>query len=113
MAKNTGIPMLAALFGGEVDQKGGRKNTIQEKVTKPKVKKAPQPKTSDGGGVGSDFSQPSPAERMKDHARDAKVSATRDWVEGRIDTKKHNAIHTRANRVLTNKGPKVKLKGNW
>lgn len=107
MSKNTSIPMLAALLGGEMTQKGGRKNTVKEKVTKPRIKRAPE--TS----VGSDFSMPTPAQRMKDHARDAKVYATRRWVDGEISTTKHNQIHARANRVLTNKGPKADYSGTF
>lgn len=39
-------------------------------------------------------------ERIKNHARDAKVRATQDWIDGRLSTKKHANIHNRANHVL-------------
>lgn len=47
-----------------------------------------------------------PVERVNDHARNAKVNATQDWVDGRITSKQHSTIHARANHVLMNKGPK-------
>lgn len=53
---------------------------------------------------------PTPQERTHDHARDAKVRATQDWVEGRITSKQHEAVHKRANHVLMKKDP-AKFKG--
>jgi hypothetical protein len=53
---------------------------------------------------------PTPQERTHDHARDAKVRATQDWVEGRITSKQHANVHKRANHVLMKKDP-AKFKG--
>lgn len=52
--------------------------------------------------------QPSIAERSAkdtvEHAHYAKSNATRDWIEGRITSKKHADIHKRADRVIKAKG---------
>lgn len=42
----------------------------------------------------------SPKDRVVRDAHLAKVSATRDWLHGNIDSKKHDAIHKRANTIL-------------
>jgi hypothetical protein len=39
----------------------------------------------------------------KEHAKHAKRRATEDWVEGRITTKQHSAVHKRAEHVLAGK----------
>jgi hypothetical protein len=44
-------------------------------------------------------------ERVINHARDAKVRATQDWVEGRMPTDQHERVHKRANHVLSKKSP--------
>ena len=49
--------------------------------------------------------EPTPIARVKMHAREQKVRATQDWVEGRIDSKKHAAVHKRANHVLKGRSP--------
>jgi len=46
-------------------------------------------------------------ERVRQHARNEKVRATQDWVEGRITSKEHEAVHKRADHVLMNRKPKV------
>lgn len=51
------------------------------------------------------YKEPTPIERTRSHARDAKVRATQDWVEGRITSKQHTNVHKRANHVLTNRTP--------
>ena len=52
------------------------------------------------------YVEPTPVERTQSHARDAKVRATQDWVEGRMTTKQHENIHSRANHVLMSRRPK-------
>lgn len=49
---------------------------------------------------------PTPESRIVERANDSKVRATADWVDGHIDSKKHDAIHKRADSVLKNKGYK-------
>ena len=46
----------------------------------------------------------SPKAAVEADAHYAKVNATRDWVSGHIDSKKHDAIHRRANAVLKHRG---------
>ncbi|MGH6878562.1 MAG: hypothetical protein ACREHV_14465 [Rhizomicrobium sp.] len=50
--------------------------------------------------------KPSDKQMVKDHARSAKRNATHDWVAGRITTKEHNAVHSRADHVLSGKNPR-------
>ena len=56
--------------------------------------------------AGSDkpYKPPSEKERVVSHARNAKVNATQDWIDGRIDTKQHENVHKRANHVIAKKG---------
>jgi hypothetical protein len=46
----------------------------------------------------------SPREQVVRHAHAAKVRATRDWIDGNIDSKKHDQIHMRANKTLKSMG---------
>lgn len=50
--------------------------------------------------------EPTEEERNIEGAKHAKVNATRDWVEGRISTEKHDKIHARANHVIKHGGRK-------
>jgi len=45
-----------------------------------------------------------PMDKVMRHAHQAKVRATRDWIEGSIDSGKHDEIHRRANSVIKTKG---------
>lgn len=109
----TGSPLLA-LFGSGLSS-AGKKSKARKDPDKKRAKTGEKPESETGQQHGelATYTEPTPAQRMKDHAKEAKINATRNWVEGHIDTKKHNAIHIRANRVLTNKGPKVKLPAKW
>lgn len=48
------------------------------------------------------YKPPTLGQRMKETANYAKLDATRDWVAGRISTKKHDQAHARANEVIGN-----------
>ena len=48
--------------------------------------------------------EPSTPERMVARAHDAKVNATDDWANGRIDDKEHEKRHKRADKVIACKG---------
>lgn len=48
--------------------------------------------------------KPTTESRMVERAHDAKVSATDAWVRGEIDSKKHDAVHKRADTVIKKKG---------
>jgi len=54
-------------------------------------------------GKGSATKAPSPKQLVKEHAKHAARRATEDWVEGRISTKEHNAVHARAKHVMSGK----------
>lgn len=45
-----------------------------------------------------------PMDKVMRHAHQAKVAATRDWVEGRKTSEEHDEVHRRANAVLKTKG---------
>lgn len=45
-----------------------------------------------------------PMERVMRYAHEAKVSATRSWIEGHISSKEHDDKHRRANAVLRHGG---------
>lgn len=47
---------------------------------------------------------PKPENRMVENAHDSKVRATADWVDGRIGSKEHGAIHKRADKIIQCKG---------
>ena len=83
------------------------------KMKDPKAKRAktgekPKAMTGQQHGELPSFKEPTPAQRMKQVARDEKVHATRRWIAGELDNKKHAGIHERANRVLTGKVPAIK-----
>lgn len=97
-------PLIGALFTsvtpkGE-DKKRAKPSKGEKSVTEPHQQHGELPS----------YKEPTPVQRTKMHARDAKVSATRDWIDGRSTTKEHNAIHARANHVLTSK-PVREFKG--
>jgi hypothetical protein len=39
------------------------------------------------------------------HAKGSMRRATMDWVDGRIDSKQHKAVHERARHVMSGKNP--------
>jgi hypothetical protein len=77
--------------------------TMVTKTTKAE-KSVTEPDQQHGELASADV--PTPIERTHDHARDAKVRATQDWVEGRMTSKQHENIHARANHVLMSKSPR-------
>ena len=44
------------------------------------------------------------ADEVVEDAHAAKRRATGDWVEGRISSEEHRAVHARANHVIKRKG---------
>ena len=54
------------------------------------------------GELDDEMKEPTPAMKVKEDAHSEKRMATRDWVAGRISTKKHKQIHSRANHVIKN-----------
>jgi len=43
---------------------------------------------------------------MRDHAKHSMRRATEDWVDGRITTHEHNAVHARGKHVMAGKHPR-------
>jgi hypothetical protein len=99
-----GSPLIAALMAPDSKKKVKDPKPKREKTGE----KAPSMTGQQHGELPA-YKEPTPAQRMKSAARDAKVHATRQWVMGELSNKKHAGIHARANRVLTNKAPIVKM----
>ncbi len=100
MAKKKLNPtMLAALLLGAsaAGEDDGSAPDLAAPVNRPEVEKPIKPPRV-----------PSIVERSaKDTVEDAhraKVNATRDWIEGRITSKQHAAVHKRANHVIKHRG---------
>lgn len=49
--------------------------------------------------------KPSDKQVTREHAKHAMRRATEDWVDGRITTKEHKAVHERGKHVLAGKPP--------
>jgi hypothetical protein len=92
-----GPSSLGAIIGPLFGSSGGGKKKSKAKAKAAPPMDMPTPMTP--------YKEPSPTERVKSHARNAKVNATQDWVEGRMSTESHKNVHKRANHVLTNKKP--------
>lgn len=52
------------------------------------------------GELDDEMKEPTPAMKYVKAAHDEKEKATRDWVAGRMSTKKHQQVHSRANHVI-------------
>jgi hypothetical protein len=106
--------------GGNLLSALGKTNAVKKAEKDPVKKRAKTGESKATGGQqhgelrnNSVPTMPSHAELTKDEARYAKRNATRQWIEGKLSNKKHAAVHERANRVLTNKVPKVALPKSW
>lgn len=78
--------------------------TMLAVVMPPKSKKPRNVAVDKTPDTASDYKEPSPAERLVSRAHDSKVRATADWIDGNITSKKHAAIHARADKVLKARG---------
>lgn len=58
---------------------------------------------SQGPLLSTIYKEPTPKQRMKIHAREEKVQATRRWVAGELSDKEHAGVHRRANEVIKGK----------
>ncbi len=108
--------MLGAILGISKTPKGQDK----KRAVKPKTKKG----RGDHKVTGGEMSVTEPAQQhgelasymapkpMSDHqqikmnAKSTLKRATDDWVEGRISTKEHKAVHERTKHVLSGKQPR-------
>ena len=108
-------PMLGAILGISRTPKGQDK----KRAVKPKTKKGRgDHKVTDGEksvtepaqqhGELASYQAPKPisdGKMMKENAKGTLRRATDDWVEGRISTKEHKAVHERTKHVLSGKKP--------
>jgi hypothetical protein len=105
-------PMLGAILGISKTPKGQDK----KRAVKPKTKKGrgdhmvthgEGSMTSPGQQHGELSSASVPTEKhlIRQNAKHALRRATDDWVEGRITTKEHKAVHDRTKHVLSGKKP--------
>jgi hypothetical protein len=108
--------LIGPLFDSQTPAAEDKKRAVKPKSARVKHG-GTKSKVTDGEGSVTEPAQqhgelaaaaePTPVERTHSHARDAKVRATQDWVEGRITSKEHKHVHDRANHVLMNRHPKV------
>ncbi len=108
-------PMLGAILGISRTPKGQDK----KRAVKPKTKKGRGDHKVTGGeksvtepaqqhGELASYKAPEPIsdrKLIKENAKHTLRRATDDWVEGRITTKEHKAVHERAKHVLSGKRP--------
>ena len=113
-------PMLGAILGISKTPKGQDK----KRAVKPKTKKGRGDHKVTGGeksvtepaqqhGELASFQAPKPLsdkKLMKESAKHTARRATEDWVEGRISTKEHQAVHERTKHVMSGK-PVHEFKG--
>jgi len=108
-------PMLGAILGISKTPKGQDK----KRAVKPKTKKGRGDQKVTGGehsvtepaqqhGELASYQAPKPVsdrKLIKENAKHTLRRATDDWVEGRISTKEHTAVHERTKHVLSGKHP--------
>ena len=123
-----GAPLIGAFFASTTP-----KGQDKKRAAKPKKNRTTRGEDSvtephqQHGELASAGEPKMPTDRQmtKEHARHAKRRATEDWISGHKTTKQHEAIHKRANHVLTAKpvrvfkgttgemAPKGRMKGPW
>jgi hypothetical protein len=97
-------PMLGAIFGVSKTPKGQDK----KRAKKSKGEKSVTEPAQQHGELAS-YMAPKPLsdhQQVKMNAKHTLKRATDDWVEGRISTKEHKAVHERAKHVLSGKQPR-------
>ena len=94
-------PLTISITPKGIDKKRARK----PKPNKTTLGEHSVPEPHQQHGEQASDKEPTPLSRIKMHARDRKVRATQDWVDGHIDSKRHAAIHKRANHVLKGRDP--------
>lgn len=110
------VPMLGAVFAHAATP-NDTKSRPKPKTTKGKAggkhtvtrgeKSMVQPHQQHGELASAMEPKPlSERQQLKEHARHVKRRATEDWVSGRMTTDEHNAIHKRADHVLSGKHPR-------
>ena len=98
-------PMLGAILGisrtpkGQ-DKKRAKKSKGEKSVTEPEQQHGELASAKAPVAVIGE------KKMMKENAKHTLRRATDDWVEGRITTKEHKAVHERAKHVLSGKHPR-------
>lgn len=95
--------MLGAIFGISKTPKGQDK----KRSKKSKGEKSVTESAQQHGELAS-YKEPAPIsdkQMVKASAKHTLRRATDDWVEGRITTKEHKAVHERTKHVLSGKHP--------
>ena len=108
-------PMLGAILGKQPAFKGEGKGRPKPKTKKlgggtHKVTKGEKSVTQSAQQHGelASYMTPKPlsdTQQIKVNTRHAMKRATDDWVEGRITTHEHKAVHSRGKHVLAGKHP--------
>ena len=122
--KETGSPLLAAAFGkppkeaktsgaktgerGKKSPKNNEKNgkrgeegatQVGERAMSKGVK-SETPKAAPMAMSPMPYKPPSVSKRLVEEAKETKVRATRNWVEGRLTSEDHQRMHDRADHVI-------------
>jgi hypothetical protein len=103
------VPMLGAVFAhvGAPKSEGRERPKPRGKKTTRGEKSVSQPFQQHGELASA--AEPGPLSdrmQMKENAKHSMRRATEDWVDGRITTHEHNAVHARGKHVLSGKHPK-------
>jgi hypothetical protein len=110
--------MLGSMIGflGNAAPGEDKKRAVKPKTSKRgghKVTGGEKSVTSPGqqhGELGS-YQAPTHGQMMKERAKGSMRNATDDWVNGKITTGEHVAIHERAKHVISGKRPDAFRKG--
>jgi hypothetical protein len=96
-------PMLGAILGISKTPKGQDKKRAKKSKGE---KSVTEPMQQHGELASYQAPKPMPEKKiMKENAKHTLRRATDDWVEGRITTKEHKAVHERTKHVLSGKHP--------
>jgi len=94
-------PMLGAVLGISKTPKGQDKKRAKKSKGE---KSVTEPAQQHGELASYQAPKPLPEKKiMKENAKHTARRATDDWVEGRISTKEHSAVHERAKHVMSGK----------
>jgi hypothetical protein len=102
-------PMLGAILGISKTPKGQDKKRAKKPTAKKTTsgeKSVTEPAQQHGELASYQAPKPIPDKKLiKENAKHTLRRATDDWVEGRITTKEHKAVHERTKHVLSGKQP--------
>jgi hypothetical protein len=87
--------ILAGL--GEGYQKPAKKSKVPRKGGEPAAKGGGHTQV---GELDDEMKEPTPAMKAVEDAHHEKRAATREWVAGRMSSRKHKEVHARANHII-------------